>query len=104
MASGAVRGTIGSTHEEVTMSTISHEPTLPRRRSWVDARNLWASLAITAVWLVVLVSVLFGPDFRSIDAGGNSTTIPSGIAVALFGLFATMSIAKYGFERTSDDR
>jgi hypothetical protein len=86
------------------MATISHEPTtVARRRSWFEARNMWASIAITAIWLAVVCTAIFGPDFRSIDAGGTSTTIPSGIAVALFAVFATMSVAKHGFEKNSKD-
>jgi hypothetical protein len=86
------------------MSTISHEPsTLVRRATWIDARNVWASLSIVAIWASVLLTVLFGPDITSIDAGGNSTTIPTGVVVALFALFATRAVAKYGFEKRATD-
>jgi hypothetical protein len=88
------------------MSTISHEPSaqppaLVRRPWWVEARNMWASLAIVSMWLAVLVTVVFGPDFKSIDAGGNTTIIPSGLGVALFALLATISVARHGFEPKS---
>jgi hypothetical protein len=82
------------------MTTVVHESVEPTKRSaWLDARDLWASLAIAVIWVAVLFVSLFGPDFVSTSAGGNMTKIPSGIAVAFFGLFATMSIAKYGFTR-----
>lgn len=46
---------------------------------WLDARDLWAALAIVAIWLAVLFTAVFGPDFVSTSAGGNSTVIPSGL-------------------------
>ena len=64
---------------------------------------MWASLAITSIWFVAALTALFGPDMKSIDVGGNSTTIPSGVAFALFALFATRSIARYGFEQSQSE-
>ena len=82
------------------MSTVSHEPsTVVRRRTWIEARDMWASMAIAAIWVAVAVSAAFGPDFQSFDVSGSRTTIPSGIVVALFAMFATMSVAKHGFDR-----
>jgi hypothetical protein len=87
------------------MTTISQEPAAVGRRPWwIDARDMWASLAITAIWLSVLLTALFGPDIRSFSAGGDSTTVPSGVVVAVVALFATMAVAKYGLGRkTADD-
>ncbi len=86
------------------MSTISHEPaTLVRRPSWVDARDMWASLAIVSIWLSVLVTAIFGPDIKFVDAGGSSTTIPAAVGIAVFALFATMAVAKYGLGRRAMD-
>jgi hypothetical protein len=91
------------------MSTISREPSaeasaLVRRPAWIGARNMWASLAIVSMWLVVLVTAVFAPDFESWSADGNHTVIPSGIVIALFALFGTMSVAKWGFERPGASR
>jgi hypothetical protein len=89
--------------KEAEMTTISQEAaTGVRRPAWVDARNMWASLAIVAIWLVVLVLGLFGPDFESVGAGGDRTTIPSAIGVSVFALFSTIAVAKYGFDRRRD--
>ena len=82
------------------MSTVSHEPsTVIRRPTWMDAREMWASLVIVSIWFAVAVSAAFGPDLQSFDVSGSRTTIPSGIVVALFAMFATMSVAKHGFDR-----
>jgi hypothetical protein len=90
------------------MSTISREPSaeasnLAQRPSWIAARNMWASLAIVSMWIVVLVTTMFAPNFESWDVSGTHTVIPSGIVIALFALFGTMSVAKRGFEKKDPD-
>ena len=83
------------------MSTISHEPTAlrPEKRRWSSelvAREMWASLAITVMWLSVLVDAIFGPDIVNTTAGGDSSTVPSAVAVALFAFLGTWVVARYG--------
>lgn len=83
------------------MSTVSHEASrvVPERRSWSSqllVREMWAGLAISVMWLAVLFAAVFGPDIVSINAGTNTTTVPSGVAVALFASLATRGVAKYG--------
>jgi hypothetical protein len=86
------------------MTTIAHEPDRQvRRRSWLDARDMWASIAISVIWLTVALTALFGPDFKSVSNDGNAATIPSGLGVALFAMFATMAVAKYGFTKKTQD-
>jgi hypothetical protein len=86
------------------MTTIPQErPSLARRSIWFDARDVWVSLAIGVIWLAVILVSVFGPDFQGNSNDGNSTTIPSGIIVAFFALFATMSLAKHGFTKRQDD-
>jgi hypothetical protein len=90
------------------MSTISHPPTeaVPEQRHWswqFLAIELWASLAIVAMWLAVLFTAVFGPDIVSATPGGESTTVPSAVAVGLFASLATWAVAKYGFGQRRRD-
>jgi hypothetical protein len=85
------------------MSTISHDPVTERRAWPIDlVREVWASVAIGVIWLAVLVTALAGTDFVSRDAGGNSTTIPAAVPVAMFACIATWAIAKYALGRRRD--
>ena len=84
------------------MSTISHPPTevTRERRPRLTALlipEVWVSLAITAMWVAVAVTAIWGPDLVSSSGpGGSNTTIPSGIAVALFASIGSWAVAKYG--------
>jgi hypothetical protein len=87
------------------MSTVPHErpSSLAKTPVRLDVRDLWTTVAIVVIWLAVLFVGVFGPDLVARSNDGNVTTIPSGILVALFALFATMSLAKHGFTRRKDD-
>jgi hypothetical protein len=85
------------------MTSVPHEPaTIVRRQTWIDAREMWASLVIVAIWVAVAISAAFGPNMRTFDVAGSGVSIPSGIFVALFAMFATMSVAKRGFDRKDE--
>jgi uncharacterized membrane protein len=87
------------------MTTISHEPsTRSQRTAWLYMRDLWASLAISVMWLAVLVVSLWGPDIRSFDVSGSSTTLPSGVVLGLFATIGSWAVAKHGFNRTTNSR
>ena len=60
-------------------------------------KEVWASLAITAMWIAVSVAAVWGPNFVGTSNDGNSTTIPSGVFVALFASIGTWALAKYAF-------
>jgi hypothetical protein len=83
------------------VSTISHGPNaVPERRGWsvrLLVPEMWAALSIAVMWLAVLFAAIFGPDFVSTSSGGNATTIPSAIVVAVFAYLGTRVVAKYGF-------
>ena len=64
--------------------------------------ELWPSLAISVIWLVVLAVALFGPDIVSSSTGGFAR-IPSAIFVAFFAWLATWVIARHGFRHRDDD-
>ncbi len=77
------------------------------RRDWTQrvlVEEMWASLAIVAIWLTVLFDALYGPDFVSSNGAGTSTTtIPSAVIVAFFAYLATRVVARYGFGRQRED-
>jgi hypothetical protein len=88
------------------MATASHESSgpLPEKRrlsSPLRIHEMWASLAISVMWLAVLLDALFGPDLVFSSPSGV-TTIPSAVIVALFAYLATRVVARYGFRRAED--
>jgi hypothetical protein len=63
-------------------------------------RDVWPSLAITVMWVAVALDALFGPDIvTSNGAGTNTSTVPSGVVVALFAFLASWVVARYAFRR-----
>jgi hypothetical protein len=85
------------------MSTISHPPAgAAQEQGWASLfrlKEVWASLAITAMWIAVAVTAVWGSDFVGASNDGNSTTIPSGIFVGLFATIGTWALAKYALGR-----
>lgn len=85
------------------MTTVPQDSGLVRRErpQWAEflrIRELWGSLAITTMWIAVLFASVFGPDFVSTNGSGSqTTTIPSGVLVALFAFFGSASVAKHAF-------
>ncbi len=89
------------------MSTMTHGPpdVVREKRDWSlpFVPEAWASLAIAVMWLAVLFTALWGPDIVNRGAGGDSSTVPSVVPVAIFAFFATWVVAKYGFRRRRED-
>jgi uncharacterized membrane protein (DUF485 family) len=90
------------------MSTISHEPSgvVQEKRRWslqLLVPEMWASLAIIVIWLSVLFAAVFGPNIVNTSAGGDSSTVPSAVAVALFAFLATWVVARYGFRQERNE-
>jgi len=80
----------------------SDVPAAPRRSIRFPVRDVAIALAISVIWIVVLLVALFGPDIVSSNAGTNYTRLPSAVIVAFFAYLATHVIAKTGFSRTRD--
>jgi hypothetical protein len=90
------------------MSTISHEPpgVVRERSRWaleLQVREMWASLAIIVMWLAVLFDAIFGPNIVNTSSGGDSSSVPSAVAVAIFAFLGTWVVARYGFRRQRKD-
>ena len=85
------------------MTAVQHEPLQDtRRRSRLFAPEMWASLAIVAMWLAVLFAAIYGPDIVSANGVadiGERTTVPSVVVVVPFAFLGTWVVAKYGFGR-----
>ena len=92
------------------MTTVSHEPSagVDAREVWwarLLVTEMWATIAIVAMWIAVAVSAVWGTDLVSINGSGtNSTTIPTGILVALFASIGTWAVARYGLGHRRSDR
>ena len=89
------------------MTTISsgHSDAAPdrrARRSRLLVPEMWTALAISVIWLVVLVAALFGPDLVS-SSPASFTRIPSAIIIAFFAWLATWVVARHGFTRHDDE-
>jgi hypothetical protein len=81
------------------MTTI--ESPRMRRLPELLVPELWASVAIVAMWLAVLFDAVYGPNIVS-TSGSNATTIPSSVVVAFFAFLGTRVVARCGF-RTGGD-
>jgi hypothetical protein len=73
------------------LTTIPHE----QPRAWWMVTDLWASLAITAMWVAVSVAAIAGPNITSNDG----SIVPAAIPLALFATLGTWIVAHYGFRR-----
>ena len=89
------------------MTTISNDPPQVAHdgRSWprLLVAEMWTSLAISVIWVTVLLDALFGPDIITTGAGGDSSVVPSAIVVAVVAFFATWVVARHGFRHERAD-
>jgi hypothetical protein len=62
--------------------------------------QLWPSLAIGLIWLVVGLDALFGPDIVTSNASGtNTSSTPSAVVLSLFAFLTSWVVARYAFRR-----
>jgi hypothetical protein len=86
------------------MTTISSETSGSREsRTRLGVPEMWTSLAISVIWIVVLADALFGPDIITSSAGGFAR-VPSAVVVAFFAWLATWVIARHGFRDRGAER
>jgi hypothetical protein len=64
---------------------------------------MWASLAITAMWVAVFLTAIWGPDAHFTSVDGSGSTIPTAVFVTVFAFFGTWIVARHGFRRGEED-
>jgi hypothetical protein len=78
------------------MAVLPHDrPGEPRRVVIPGVREMWASFAIMTMWIAVTVAAVWGPDIVATDAGGDRSTLPSAVIVAVFAWLGTWMVAKH---------
>lgn len=86
----------------MTTTIQDQDPVRSYRDGWTSrilVRELWATVAIVAMWVAVLVVGIYGDEasFHSVDS--SVSTIPSVVFVAMFAAIGTVSVAKRVFGR-----
>lgn len=65
--------------------------------SWLHARELWGGLAIISMWLAVLFVGVFGGNIVKSTPGGESSSWPVVVVVALLALIGTIVVGRRAF-------
>jgi membrane protein YdbS with pleckstrin-like domain len=87
------------------MTATMHEQSSTQSPSenWVSrilVPEMWATVAIVVMWMAVLFVGVYGGDMTFHGADSSWSTIPAGVAVALFAAIGTVSVAKRVCGRT----
>ena len=65
--------------------------------AWLYAKPLWAGLSIIAMWLAVLFVGVFGGNIVHTSVGGDSSSVPVVVVVAIVALIASWVLARVAF-------
>lgn len=88
------------------MTTMQDRPSVrtpqESRTSRFLVPEMWATVAIVAMWVAVLFVGVYGGEATFRGADTSFTTIPSGVFVAVFAAIGTVSVAKRVFGRRSE--
>jgi hypothetical protein len=86
------------------MATMSHDRSGEPRRVLIPGMlEMWASIAITMMWVAVTVDAIWGPNIVTDTAGGDHTSLPSAVVVAVFAWLGTWSVAKHALHHPRGD-
>ena len=89
------------------MTVVTHESareTPAKRFSDFLATEMWASLAISVIWLSVLFEAIYAPAIETRSAGGDFSSVPTAVVGSLFAFLATWVLARHAFGREKTDR
>jgi membrane protein YdbS with pleckstrin-like domain len=90
------------------MHAVPHGPRVdherPSRPVLREVPELWASLAITVMWIAVFVTAIWGPDAHFAGADGSSSTVPVAAFVTVFAFLGTWIVARHGLRRREEEQ
>jgi|SRR6187551_2203894 hypothetical protein len=101
-------GTDRQDERRCVMTSVTHEPTreAPAKKHFSEflASQMWASLAISVIWLSVLFEAIYAPAIETRSAGGDYSSVPTAIIGTIFAFLATWVLARHAFRRDTADR
>lgn len=59
--------------------------------------EFWGGVTLVAAWLAVLFVGIFGGNIETASAGGDRSSVPVVVIVAIAALLATVSVGRWAF-------